>query len=143
MLAYEMWMMQRSQEQLAAWDALDYKRANGGRDAHVYFAVLESFLLHARNLFAFYLDSPQGDDVTARAVLPQGARWQPVRVPAVKEWRTQISKTVQHLTASRDVPHIEWDEPAIRRYLDGLFAQLNSHGPVGGAVDVAHPERQP
>lgn len=143
MLAYEMWMLRKTQEQIAKWDAARYKTENGGKNAHVYHAVIESFLVHTRNLFDFYFleNFDPNEDVTFRDVLPHGVRWSAPSPRHVRAWRRDINKTVQHMSRSRGVPQINWDELKIRQYFDSVLEQLNRLGPLGGPILVDHPDR--
>lgn len=139
-VAYELWMFHRMQEQLVAWDSVDFKRANEEQLA-LYCASLESFLVHARSLLCFfYRDRHQQTDVIADDMFAKPGTWQrPQQPPDVVRWITSMNKTMQHITSERVAPSQEWDEGAIRSHVDGLLANLNKLAPDGGPIVPRHP----
>jgi hypothetical protein len=141
-LAYEMWMLHRTQEQISAWDAADFKKDNPDM-GHLSHAVLESFLVHARSLLFFFFpsDDPHEDDLLPRDFLA-GADWPHSRrtIPTkARQWIEDTNKALHHLSKERYRPRIVWDEMEIRTFIDTLFDEFNKMGPTGGPVPVEHP----
>lgn len=65
-------------------------------------AILESFLIHARNLIDFfYLDSPRPDDVVAEHFIKNWNRQRPPVTDLLKNTKSQANKHLAHLTYQR------------------------------------------
>jgi hypothetical protein len=143
-LGYEMWMLHRTQEQSTAWDDPTFKQANPDK-AYLRFAVLESFLVHARNLFYFFYPidkKPHPDDALPKDFYQGIASWPHSRATMpVREgmWLEQINKALQHLSKRRQKLGIVWPEKDIRAALDALFDEFNKLGPIGGPIVAEHP----
>src|SRR5689334_6772099 len=60
-LAYEVWMLRMTAEQITSWDVGEFKK-NSPEKGFLSHAVLESFLVHARNLLCFYYPKGSGKD---------------------------------------------------------------------------------
>lgn len=84
------------------------------RNAH-----LESFLIHARQIYDFFYGIGQKDDIFAFEYFSNKKRWNDLRDSTSKElksdgWRDRINKEVAHITGSRakqpDIPQhdIDW-----------------------------------
>ncbi len=144
-LGYEVWMFRRTQEQLTTWETERFK-ANRPDELHLYCAVLESFLVHTRSLlYFFYAASREKRDdlIPADFFHQHPCPWAPGPMPAREgAWIKGINKTLQHLTRTRNLPRIDWDEKQIRAAIDTLFGTFNELGPIGGPVIAEHPQRR-
>src|SRR5688572_6525388 len=91
-LGFEMWMLRCTHTQLVDWDAKAIKTKKPER-LPMFIAALESFLVHSRNLFAFFFDHQgEPDDLVAEMMLPPNAR-APFRKPKrLAEWRERMNK---------------------------------------------------
>jgi hypothetical protein len=145
-VAYEFWMLHRTEEQLAAWGASFKKR--GDIELALYCAVLEAFLVHARSLLDFFHIDPDRDrrgqprrrkpDDFAAGDLVRG--WRYSVSGHVEGWRVEINKRMQHLTTRRSRGH-EWDEGGIRKHLDAQLKRFNQADPSFGAIVATHPRQ--
>jgi hypothetical protein len=74
--------------------------------------LLENFLLHARVLRGFLVDTPHQDDVSARHFFDDPDTWTTVSVglcPYLVHHRDRLNKYVAHLTYSRLDEDKNWD----------------------------------
>jgi spermidine/putrescine-binding protein len=142
-LGFEMWMLHRTQEQITRWDAEKFK-ATHPEEVYLYIAVLESLLVHARNLIRFFYPppNPDADDLMpADFFADRGQRWYAKhrQMPAMmKTWLDGINTALSHVSGVRPATNIDWKELEIRAALDKLFAEFNALGPEGGAVEARH-----
>jgi hypothetical protein len=144
-LGYEMWMLHETQRQITAWDKAKHKQLVP-RDLHLNFAVLESFLVHARNLLRFFypVATPNPNDLIPDDFFAdRGHSWRTTHlsVPGqVRRWLSDINTTLQHLSRRRPRRRIVWNEETIAVTINQLFEEFNTLGPIGGRIVVRHPD---
>jgi hypothetical protein len=95
-LHYEFWMLMSVVNALASGKVSDQWLVN---------ALLESFVIHLRNLIDFfYIERPQNDDVIAADFFAKKDAWEKIR-PAISndlsKSRTRAHKEIAHLTYAR------------------------------------------
>ena len=86
-------------------------------------AVLESFLVHARNLVDFLQGQSNRNDTIKRSEFALGKRWSPVRGSLPKDLIRQASKHMAHLTWDRiplDQEQPWWHMEIAQQVLDVL-----------------------
>jgi hypothetical protein len=96
---------------------------------HVRVALVEAFLLHARNLFEFFFPEAnkrgnRKDDVTAKSLV---AGWTKTRsdMPSdVAGLVRAMNKTLSHVTASRPTVNVRWDFEDIHTRILALAEEL-------------------
>lgn len=144
-LGYEMWMLRETRKQITTWDEANHKRIHPG-ELHLNFAVLESFLVHARNLLRFFypVATPNPNDlVPGDFFADEGRAWRAAhsRIPGlVRGWLNDINTALQHLSRRRTSRRIVWNEEAMGATIDRLLEEFNSLGPLGGPIAVQHPD---
>ena len=144
-LCYELWMLHRTQEQITRWDAEQFTKAQPA-SRHLYIAVLESFLVHVRNLIRFFYPSrePDADDLTPTDFFTDGGqRWYAKHrslPPTLKAWLDAINTTLSHASGVRPARNVDWKEVEIRAELDKLVADFNALRPNGGPIKATHPD---
>lgn len=145
-LGYEMWMLRETRNQITKWDEAKHKQTNPG-ELHLNFAVLESFLVHARNLLRFFYPAPnpnRDDLVPGDFFADSGQAWRAAHptIPSLpRRWLGDINTALQHLSRRRPPRRIIWNEEEIGAAIDQLFAAFNAFGPIGGSIVAAHPDR--
>ena len=95
-------------------------------------AVLESFLLHARNVLAFFLDKQKNNDDVLAIHFIEPTKWEPL----TKKWydptiinRDRINKDLTHLTYDRQNRTTKtkvWECTRIAKKLDDLLTDFLS-----------------
>jgi hypothetical protein len=116
-LLYEVQMLVDTAHQLASYSVVN---RNAGNDAWATRnALLESFLIHARNLKFFFCHKPKEDDISAWQYDDQ---WSfPSMCPETRTMYAQMSKRLAHLTSKRPLPEegppTPWDCKTITKRL--------------------------
>lgn len=64
-------------------------------------ALIESFVVHARNLMDFFLSAPRGDDAVAAHFTADGTFAAAATRAVPKDLRIRLNKQIAHLTYSR------------------------------------------
>ena len=110
---------------------LDYDYC--GSDPYLGSALLDSFLIHARSLYAFFQSPKYPNDVCVRQFLSD---WRPSGLETVSSSISDINKCRGHISYERLEldSTVEWQMREIRDELDSAFEQLRA---------VLPPEEQP
>lgn len=89
-------------------------------------ALLDSFLMHARNLHDFFLQAPRRKgDVAARHLLPpEHADWHPTGLDSLSASIDLINKRFSHITYGRTDGDVSWYANGLREEIDSAFAQF-------------------
>jgi hypothetical protein len=92
-------------------------------DGYVHDALVESFVLHLRNLIRFFCLPRDRNDVVAEDFFDNPAAWTKNESPALRDARERANKELNHLTAKRrdegDAGK-EWDPVALFGEIKGL-----------------------
>jgi len=133
---YELWMFLRLGQYLA-----EAPPSKGEQDVVIHNAVIESFVIHLRNLIAFlYSVRVQTKDVIAADYFRDPSDWYKKRPPISRELRVAPPQEVIHLTTERisgASPQKRWPVAALVReikFLMGLFASLASSDRLDPAI---------
>ena len=92
-------------------------------DAYLRDALVESFVLHLRNLIHFFCLPRDRDDVIAEDFFDDPARWSKSKPLVLKDARLRADKELSHLTAMRKDegdPQKPWDIGGLFREIAGL-----------------------
>ena len=111
-------------------------KLNGEKDIVIYNALLESFMIHARNLIYFFFGDPVYDDIVAAHFV---FGWELVRGAKsvlLKQVEEEANKKVAHLTYQRFTGDFAWDVDEITRELYGVIQKFAQH--VDDVKVVAH-----
>lgn len=112
----------------------------------LYDAVLESFLIHARNLIDFFIGptSPRRDDIVATDFFRQASLWAPrADRAALNQLRSRIAKRNAHLTYRLLEDKQPWNPRHIVDGLCDLRDQFNASAPayvIATDIDSLHDE---
>lgn len=89
-------------------------------------AVLDSLLMHARNLHGFFLRSPRlRGDVAVSQILPRElGGWKPDGLDTLAAHIEAINKLRSHLTYDMLSDDRSWPAGKLRREIDSAFEQL-------------------
>lgn len=116
-LRYELWMMRGLRYYMDTHAQPD--------EAVLCNAVLESFLLHVRNVHEFLYAGTlpkrkkkrnRADDIRAVHHFPDPAAWKPAQSPYLEGEIERINKRLAHMTAQRDDPMVLLMEGILRIY---------------------------
>ena len=144
-LGYEMWMLRETRRQITKWDKANHKRTHPA-ELHLNLAVLESFLVHSRNLLRFFYPAatPDPNDLNPGDFFAdRGQAWRAAHAKTpglVRSWFNDINTALQHLSRRRTARRIVWNEDVVGGAIDRLFEEFNSLGPLGGPIVVQHPD---
>jgi len=115
-LGYEWWMFRSTH---AIVTALDWD------DDPVRNALVESLVIHGRNLIDFFYTPPIKDDLVANHV--RCRQQPPSYIPsALKEWREQAHKRIAHLTETRFEDYKMWKAGEVRSELETRLAGVRT-----------------
>jgi len=92
-------------------------------DAYLHDALLESFVVHLRNLIDFFYRDGQGNDVVAKDFFDKPSKWSPRESKLLKNAHTRANKELSHLTAVRKNegdPEKPWDLAALYGEIDAV-----------------------
>jgi hypothetical protein len=103
---------------------------NSQQDAYLHDAMVESFLLHLRNLIMFFcfLESDI-DDVVAADFFDNRSKWTPTEPAALKDARERANKELTHLTSRRrnkGATDKDWDVAGLFNEIDLLAKKFAS-----------------
>lgn len=102
-------------------------------DVVLYNALLESFLVHARNLIFFFYEDPfREDDIVAGHFIEGWKQMRGFRSPLLRRAGEEANKKVTHLTYRRLNDSYSWDVAAITREIRAVLVQFCQ------AVDDGH-----
>jgi hypothetical protein len=90
-------------------------------------ALLESALVHARNLLDFFtLDPSPSDDILAAHFIaqPDGSSWKPTGLTHLASRRGDINKALSHLTYTRVVHKPGWPFYRIRSEIETAYTEF-------------------
>lgn len=123
-LRYELWMMRGLR------DYMETHNQPSGVDALMHNAVLESFLLHVRNVYEFMFGKRvYVTDVRAANYFADCTQWDPIPSAYLKAEIERINKYLAHVTTRRDNPlevignailQIRWDSSKLCDELEGV-----------------------
>ena len=96
-------------------------------------AVLESALIHCRNLVDFFTAVPLKDDVVAGHFVAgaDGAPWRSESMPECLARRDEINKSLMHLTFTRSSQKPIWRWDFFRAEVEEAYAQFLILLPLG------------
>ena len=103
---------------------------DGTIGAIIEYALLESFLIHARVLISFLYDGPKSNDVAAEHFFDENKEWtehRPDKSRLLTETQKRINKELAHLTKGRlgvrpEIKH--WEYWEIENEIGGILAQF-------------------
>jgi len=89
-------------------------------------ALLESALLHARNLLDFFgqKQPPKSDDICAGHFVKAANWWRSRRLPYLESQKGAINKSLSHLTYERIGAKYEWDLPKIKDEVEAAYTEF-------------------
>jgi len=106
-------------------DALQFS-ASARHDKVLRCAFLESALVHARNLLDFFLGVPSSHDDVLACHVVKGYTPPPTILDYLSSCRSDINKTLSHLTYSRVALKRSWPLQIFRMELDSAYAKFLS-----------------
>lgn len=89
--------------------------------------ILESALIHARNLHDFFsgMNSPKDDIIVGHFVKnSDGTPWKSSKLAFIKSCKNDINKALSHLTYTRVKFKPVWNINRIRQYIEEAYAEF-------------------
>lgn len=90
-------------------------------------ALIESFIIHLRNIIDFFYIHPKDDDIIAEFYYPNWENNRPKKSELLRNSKIRANKELAHLTTLRKngIPKEKsWDIKRLRKEINGLFNEF-------------------